>query len=146
MAGWIRMNGSVGCMPDSCEVYETKEDAIDATTDMFDDLSEDELNDMYDALTETGIHYFTDPSEAGADYVSVEYGPEAEPDVIDLTCDQCCAAMINGVYCHETGCPNMHKVKVDGEWIVPEAEDKVRDRLSEPLRQLRITHSPESDE
>lgn len=24
-------------------------------------------------------------------------------------CDQCVAAMINGVYCHETGCPNARK-------------------------------------
>lgn len=24
-------------------------------------------------------------------------------------CDQCDAAMINGVFCHETGCPNQHK-------------------------------------
>ena len=25
-------------------------------------------------------------------------------------CDQCVAAMINGVFCHESGCPNMCKV------------------------------------
>jgi hypothetical protein len=24
-------------------------------------------------------------------------------------CDQCEALVINGVYCHETGCPNAHK-------------------------------------
>lgn len=24
-------------------------------------------------------------------------------------CDQCVAAMINGVFCHETGCPNARK-------------------------------------
>ena len=24
-------------------------------------------------------------------------------------CDQCVAAMINGVFCHETGCPNAKK-------------------------------------
>ena len=24
-------------------------------------------------------------------------------------CDQCEAAMVNGVFCHETGCPNTHK-------------------------------------
>jgi hypothetical protein len=32
--------------------------------------------------------------------------------------------MINGVYCHETGCPNAHKIKVDGEWVEPEKEDE----------------------
>lgn len=26
-----------------------------------------------------------------------------------MKCDQCVAAMINGVFCHETGCPNTHK-------------------------------------
>jgi hypothetical protein len=32
-------------------------------------------------------------------------------------CDQCQAAMINGVFCHETGCPNQGKVFEDGEWV-----------------------------
>jgi len=27
-------------------------------------------------------------------------------DYEDHSCDQCVALMINGVYCHETGCPN----------------------------------------
>jgi hypothetical protein len=34
-------------------------------------------------------------------------------------CDQCEALFINGVYCHETGCPNSHS-RYDaesGEWI-----------------------------
>jgi hypothetical protein len=34
-----------------------------------------------------------------------------------MKCDQCEAAMINGVFCHETGCPNSSKTFVDGEWI-----------------------------
>ena len=38
----------------------------------------------------------------------------------DNSCDQCVALMINGVFCHETGCPNQHKVKVDGSWVYPE--------------------------
>jgi hypothetical protein len=32
-------------------------------------------------------------------------------------CDQCEALVINGFYCHETGCPNTHKVFRNGEWI-----------------------------
>jgi len=32
-------------------------------------------------------------------------------------CDQCEAAMINGIFCHETGCPNTHARYDDGEWI-----------------------------
>lgn len=38
----------------------------------------------------------------------------------DLTCDQCNAAMIQGVYCHEVGCPNKHKVKIAGKWTTPD--------------------------
>ena len=36
-----------------------------------------------------------------------------------IRCNQCEAAMINGVFCHETGCPNTHS-RFDyesGEWI-----------------------------
>lgn len=34
-----------------------------------------------------------------------------------IRCDQCEACMINGVFCHETGCPNKGKRYEDGEWI-----------------------------
>jgi hypothetical protein len=34
-----------------------------------------------------------------------------------IRCDQCQAAMINGVFCHETGCPNSRKTFVDGDWV-----------------------------
>jgi hypothetical protein len=50
---------------------------------------------------------------------------------VDMTCNQCCAAMIQGVYCHETGCPNQHKMKVDGEWIAPEPESDEYEDASE---------------
>ena len=42
----------------------------------------------------------------------------------DLSCNQCEAAMINGVYCHEHGCPNRGKVKIDGAWVTPESKDE----------------------
>jgi hypothetical protein len=34
-------------------------------------------------------------------------------------CDQCEALMINGVFCHETGCPNSKKQydAESGEWV-----------------------------
>ncbi len=38
------------------------------------------------------------------------------------TCDQCEALVINGVFCHEQGCPNEKKEYVDGEWVDPEPE------------------------
>ena len=36
-----------------------------------------------------------------------------------MRCDQCEALMINGIFCHETGCPNTHS-RYDAEddrWI-----------------------------
>lgn len=41
-----------------------------------------------------------------------------------MNCDQCVACMINGVFCHEYGCPNTHKVYDDGEWLMPEYEEE----------------------
>jgi hypothetical protein len=32
-------------------------------------------------------------------------------------CDQCAATRINGVFCHEHGCPNTGKRWEDGEWV-----------------------------
>jgi hypothetical protein len=34
-----------------------------------------------------------------------------------MRCDQCEAAMINGIFCHETGCPNSRKLYRYGAWI-----------------------------
>ena len=45
------------------------------------------------------------------------YGSGRE--VQNMRCNQCQALMINGVFCHETGCPNTHS-RYDaesGEWI-----------------------------
>jgi hypothetical protein len=30
-----------------------------------------------------------------------------------MDCDQCVAVMVNGVYCHEHGCPNIQKSVVE---------------------------------
>ena len=57
-----------------------------------------------------------------AQYGIVEEDEEEEEE--DDSCDQCEALMINGTYCHETGCPNMHKVKVDGVWVTPDQEEE----------------------
>lgn len=36
-----------------------------------------------------------------------------------MNCDQCAACMIQGVFCHETGCPNAKKTWVEGEgWVL----------------------------
>ena len=36
-----------------------------------------------------------------------------------MNCDQCQAAMINGVFCHESGCPNTKKTWVQDResWV-----------------------------
>ena len=130
MGAWVRMNGSSGCMPDSIDAHEDKAAAILAAVDLFADTLDDRSNNnMVMDLRTDGIHYFAHPRDAGADYVSVEYLDDVEPedyddDTPDNSCNQCVAAMINGHYCHETGCPNTHKVKVDGEWITPEPDDE----------------------
>ena len=42
---------------------------------------------------------------------------------VDMSCDSCAAVMVNGHYCHETGCPNARKVKVDGRWQSPDSDE-----------------------
>ena len=32
-------------------------------------------------------------------------------------CGQCEALYINGLFCHEHGCPNEQKRWIDGEWV-----------------------------
>lgn len=43
--------------------------------------------------------------------------PQTKTKSTRIACDQCEAAMINGVFCHEHGCPNARKRYEDGEWI-----------------------------
>lgn len=33
-----------------------------------------------------------------------------------MKCNQCEALVINGVFCHETGCPNQRKKWINDEW------------------------------
>ena len=44
-----------------------------------------------------------------------------------IRCDQCEPMMIQGVFCHETGCPNMRKVWDGERWIDEEIEDEDED-------------------
>jgi hypothetical protein len=37
--------------------------------------------------------------------------------VVSISCDQCEAAMINGVFCHESGCVNSGCRWESGEWV-----------------------------
>ncbi len=66
---------------------------------------------------------FETDDEAAArleEYLDAERG-----DTPEVTCDQCAFAMINRVFCHETGCPNERKAW-DGEerrWVRLNQED-----------------------
>ena len=51
------------------------------------------------------------------EYLADNYEDEDEP--VSIRCDQCEALMINGMFCHESGCPNS-KARYDnesGSWI-----------------------------
>jgi hypothetical protein len=47
-------------------------------------------------------------------YISGQFPVKGKP---RIKCDQCDACMINGVFCHETGCPNSRKRWENGEWV-----------------------------
>ena len=51
------------------------------------------------------------------DYVSILADDEPDEQEETVSCDQCQMLSINGVACHEHGCPNQAKVFEDGEWI-----------------------------
>jgi hypothetical protein len=69
---FVLMNRTVGCMPDSAHEYESAESAVEEAVVTFGDaLSVDECDDMVVDLWDYGLHYFTDPAAAGADYVSL---------------------------------------------------------------------------
>ncbi len=89
------------------------------------------LNEAEQELLTTSAGVIIEEDSQGFVYVTY-YTADAEldvawdalqPDKTDYSCNQCQALMINGVYCHETGCPNTHKFKVDGEWVTPETDE-----------------------
>lgn len=43
-----------------------------------------------------------------------------------MKCNQCDSAYINGVFCHEHGCPNRNKIwdNEEGEWINPKQDEE----------------------
>lgn len=70
---YIYMYGSIGCLPDTCEVFTSKKAAIEFAEDLFgDSISGFEEEEMRACLKDDGIHYFFETHLAGADYVSIE--------------------------------------------------------------------------
>lgn len=85
---------------------------VDMSDDTGTDFCEGSSQDAMDSGRFVGGHEADQDTE------------EEDEDRPDASCDQCQALMIQGHYCHETGCPNTHKVKVDGQWIRPEPEEE----------------------
>ena len=44
-----------------------------------------------------------------ADLEAQGFTVEHDDDAVRVSCDQCAAAVINGLACHERGCPNERK-------------------------------------
>lgn len=76
---WILMNGSSGCLPDSCDAYQEKVRAIQSAQARFDNLSERQVKAMSRDLRQYGYHSFAQPRKAGADYIEVVSCDCAEP-------------------------------------------------------------------
>lgn len=68
---WILMNGTSGCMPDSCDAYAEQKQAVESAAQRFDDLSDRAQKRMLRDLRQYGIHYFDNARTVGADYVEV---------------------------------------------------------------------------
>lgn len=83
------------------------------------DPEEDDFNEVTDEALEWLNHH----AVAEGFYIAFHDGDvmvlaeKNEEQLVDMRCNRCEAAMINGVYCHETGCPNIGKEKIDGEWV-----------------------------
>jgi hypothetical protein len=64
MKHYIGMNGSYGCLPDSCDVYESHEDAVQSLADLLE-LTDDQITELRTGHTDC-------THEQGAAYASVD--------------------------------------------------------------------------
>lgn len=114
---------------DSSGIEESDVKVIDAyMSDYYNEAKEVDGHVIFSCDTE-GDTYFTWNPEFGLaceveDCTIVILVEGEEEELPDMSCNQCEALMINGIYCHETGCPNANKVKVDGEWVTPEDDNE----------------------
>lgn len=97
----------------------------------FKEAVEDALESIAQQVSSADFDVIEKEVYADADYLSADTSLEAEGDEMyyyvsiyynlpeHIKCDQCEAAMINGVFCHETGCPNAKKTydAENGRWV-----------------------------
>ena len=86
--------------------------------DIFEDENYHSLNEMLDQLDRWERKEIDTEKEGLATVSSLQAAAAPK-------CDQCDSAYINGVYCHEHGCPNRNKVwdEEAQEWVTPEQEE-----------------------
>ena len=63
---WIAGNGSIGCLYDNFQSFDTKRDAIESLVDLFYEFRGVKTN-----LQKYHIHYFDNSANAGADYCEI---------------------------------------------------------------------------
>jgi hypothetical protein len=111
------------------DAYEDKPDEYDLATHLRDQVVEyiDE-NCSAPLIAGWAMAFVEDANfyEMAENMLS-DWEDEEEEEEEDNSCNQCEAMMINGVFCHETGCPNKNKIKVDGEWVDGEWVDREDD-------------------
>ena len=110
-------------LPD-VEVFEVWTDKLGRQHNSFMDENQSESGN--DSLCSDGFYWWSclpgcmpdsDPlgpfateAEALADAQENAVEDDDSDDSPDASCDSCSATMIQGVYCHETGCPNARRV------------------------------------
>jgi hypothetical protein len=113
------------------------------------DGSEEMLDEEGDAL-EVGWYWWScfpgcmpdgepsGPFETHAEAVAdaQEGSEEEEEEGERLKCDKCQMLSINGMACHELGCPNASKDWVDGEWVKREEDEDEEEPIEDDRPEL----------
>ena len=123
---FIYGSGEHGCLYDNCGATETFQDAVDSLAETFElgrTRKSRLLANRYLELRPADGAAYCEISECSClrpwDHSEIDE-PENWPDYPQpISCDQCQMLSINGIACHETGCPNMGARwdSESGEWI-----------------------------
>ena len=123
---YVYGSGEHGCLYDNCGATETFQDAVDSLAETFElgrTRKSRLLANRYLELRPADGAAYCEISECSClrpwDHSEIDE-PENWPDYPQpISCDQCQMLSINGIACHETGCPNMGARwdSESGEWI-----------------------------